>query len=349
MSREKLRNYQSLRLAADDSRSRFYLPALAVMLGLVAWTGYRGGQLAHGEEHLTEHMPMLLRGWLGLPPAAARAHRDTTGAGGSSFYAARIAPIFEAHCLVCHGPNKHKARLRLDSYAGALRGGKDGPVIKAGDLAASELFRRITLPSGSKDAMPADGKPPLTADEVQLVRLWIAAGASAILGADAIAGAPAPRLPAAPLAPDYRPQRSLIAALEAELGLRLVPRSQNPTDGLILRTVSFPERCDDATLARLAPVAPLIVEAELARTRVTDAGLKSLTAFVNLRSLDLSYTMVTAMGVRSLASLARLEALNLSGTAVGARSLGALRSSRTLKRLYLFESGGLAAQPAPNG
>jgi len=70
------------------------------------------------------------------------------------------------------------------------------------------------------------------------------------------------------------PALNTIEGLEASLGIRLVPRSQNPTDGLILRTAGAPERCNDATLAQLAPVASLIVDAELARTMVTDKVCK---------------------------------------------------------------------------
>jgi len=38
-----------------------YGVSLAVGVGLVAWTGYRGGQLTLGQDHLTEHMPGGLR------------------------------------------------------------------------------------------------------------------------------------------------------------------------------------------------------------------------------------------------------------------------------------------------
>ena len=313
--------------------SKLYVVALTGLVMLVSWTGYRGGQLAHGEDHLVQHMPASLRGWLGLPA------RIDTG----TFYEARIAPIFATHCVVCHGPTKQKANLRLDSYASAMRGGKDGPVIKATDAKASELYRRITRAAGDKDAMPAEGKPPLGADEIKLIELWIAAGASATQRVAAMGAGPSGTLghdPLAqiPLAPDYRPQQQAIASLEQALGVRLVPRSQNSTDGLILRTVSFPARCDDAVLAKLVPIAPFIVEAELARTRVSDAGLKVLRAFVNLRSLDLSHTAVTSAGISALESLDKLASLNLTATAVNAANVAPLRAHKALKRLYVFQT-----------
>jgi uncharacterized membrane protein len=312
-----------------------YAIALIATVGLMAWTGYRGGQLAHGEEHLTQHMPQVLRSLFRLPAIAGAGAPDGDPA---TFYGARIAPILRDHCLLCHSAEKHRGGLRLNTYAAIMHGGKDGLVIVPGDPKASELQRRISLPAGDKDAMPAEGKPHLSAAEVKLIGLWIAAGASAALPRDAIAGAGAVAGPELPSAPDYRPQLQQIAALEASLGLQLVPRSQVPTDGLILRTASFPAHASDAAIARLAPVAAFIVDAELARSAITDAALSPLAKFTNLRRLDLSYTAITSNGLRALAPLKQLETLNLTGTATSAAGVAALKSNPALKHIYVFQT-----------
>ncbi len=111
-----------------------------------------------------------------------------------------------------------------------------------------------------------------------------------------------------------------------------------PTDGLILRTVSAPARCDDAVLISLAPVADLIVDAELARTKVTDAGLKTLAGFHNLRSLDLSHTAITSANLGDLAPLQHLGRLNLTGTAIDSAGLAKIRSMRGLSHIYYFQT-----------
>ncbi len=85
------------------------------------------------------------------------------------------------HCYSCHGPDKQKGRLRLDSYELLMRGGKDGPVVKAGNVKGSELFHRVTLSPSDDDAMPPQGKRPLAPNEIKLLELWIAAGASSTL------------------------------------------------------------------------------------------------------------------------------------------------------------------------
>jgi mono/diheme cytochrome c family protein len=44
-----------------------------------------------------------------------------------------IQPLFEKHCVKCHGPEKQKGDLRLDVKSMAMRGGEDGAVIVPGE------------------------------------------------------------------------------------------------------------------------------------------------------------------------------------------------------------------------
>lgn len=265
----------------------------------------------------------------------------------TTFYQARVAPILDRHCVGCHGPEKQKAKLRLDSFAAVMRGAESGVMVKPGDPRGSELFRRITLPATDDEVMPSDGKPLLSRDEIRNIELWIAGGASATKVVADFPGAPslARFKPAEPArAPDWRPRAAEIAALEASLHVRLVPRSQVPTDGLVLRTAGAPARCDDAALTALAPLADLIVEAELARTRVTDAGLATLAGWSNLLAVDLTRTAVTSGGVARLGGLKSLEVANLTDTAVDEAGVAPLRALPTLRRLWVH--GTRVAVPA---
>jgi uncharacterized membrane protein/mono/diheme cytochrome c family protein len=315
--------------AQSATLPRSYVGLLVFAVLVMSWTGYRGGQLAHGEPHLVEHLPQAVKSVLGVNTTPAQPDANT-------FYAARIAPIFDKHCVVCHGARKHKGGLRLDSHAALLKGGDDGAVIVPGKASDSELFRRVTLNREHEDFMPAEGKPPLSDENRKLLQVWIDAGASATVDVEAVAGAAPVVEQSAPAAPDYTAERATIARLETDLGIRLVPRSLNPTDGLVLRTASSPGRCDDRTLAALAPVARYIVDAELARTKVTDAGLPALAQFVNIRSLDLSQTAVTSAGLREIAALAQLEVVNLTATAVDDAGIALLRENKAIKRLHVF-------------
>lgn len=107
-----------------------------------------------------------------LPPAA-----DKKGV----TYDADIKPMFEKSCIKCHGPEKQKGKLRLDSLAATLKGGEDGKVVEAGDSAKSMLVHNVAH-LGDEDLFmpPPDNKdkiPPLTKEQIALIRAWIDQGA----------------------------------------------------------------------------------------------------------------------------------------------------------------------------
>ncbi|MEY3609314.1 MAG: hypothetical protein RLZZ447_2102, partial [Verrucomicrobiota bacterium] len=110
--------------------------------------------------------------------------------GETTFYQDRIGPILERHCVVCHGPEKQKAGLRLDSFAWVMKGAESGAMVLPGNAAGSELYRRITLPAGDDEVMPTDGKPLLSREEIRNVELWILGGASATKVVAEFPGAP---------------------------------------------------------------------------------------------------------------------------------------------------------------
>ena len=115
-------------------------------------------------------------------------------------FAKDIQPILQESCVKCHGSEKQKGELRLDSKAAAMKGGKDGAVITAGQADKSDLYRRITLAAGSDDIMPSKGDP-LTKAQTDLVRDWINQGATWPDGLVAKAGAEAPAsAPSSPFA-----------------------------------------------------------------------------------------------------------------------------------------------------
>ncbi len=339
--------------------TKLYGATLLATVCLMAWTSDQGGKLTHGEGFLTEHMPASLRSVLGVvPPAKKRVAANaptptpaptsvpTASAAVAStpasvaFFTSRVEPIFDDKCVQCHGPQKKKGKLRLDTFDYVMQGGKDGSIVKPGDLKNSELYRRVSLPRDNKDAMPAEGKPGLTAAELKVIEFWITSGATESVAAAKVKAAAVPPAPVKvvvpPLAPDYRPRAAEIAALQSKLGVQLVLRSQDPQDGLILRTVSAPERCNDEVLRALKPIADLIVDAELARTNVSDEGMKTLASFPNLRHVDLSYTAVTSRGLAPLATLAKLESLNLTATTVDDQGVMPFRHKKGLQHLYLF-------------
>jgi len=86
-----------------------------------------------------------------------------------------IQPIFKATCCSCHGPEKQKGALRLDSKTLAMQGGKNGKSILPGDSKNSYLMQRIRG-EGDENRMP-EKADPLNKEQVALLTAWIEQGA----------------------------------------------------------------------------------------------------------------------------------------------------------------------------
>jgi len=92
-------------------------------------------------------------------------------------YLRDIKPILQERCYACHSALKQKAKLRLDTAALAITGGRSGAAIKPGDAAASVLIDRVNDPNEST-RMPPEGKP-LSAEQIALLKAWVEQGAKA--------------------------------------------------------------------------------------------------------------------------------------------------------------------------
>lgn len=320
-----------------------YAIALALGIGLVTWTGYRGGQLSLGANHLTEQMPNGLRNLLGVKDISEEsAHADP-----NTFYGARIQPIFTARCISCHGTDKHKGNLRLDSYRALMRGGKDGPVIQTGNTQRSDLFRRITLPSSHDDFMPK-GKQPLTVDQLKVIELWIGAGASDTLAVEAIKSVPSgsavpvevkfEEVDPAAVAKLRSPIAIAVSQLQKQFPNVLDYDSRNSAD-LRLNASDLGSRFGDGDLEAFGPLAEHIIVADFSRTAITDHSAATIAAMKRLRVLRLVDTRLTDATLLRLETLNQLESLDAYGTPVTSAVLPMIAKLPKLSHFYAGQTG----------
>ena len=88
-----------------------------------------------------------------------------------------VRPLLELHCIKCHGADKQKGGLQLDTLGQALKGGESGTALAKGDPAKSLLIERISLEANHDDIMPPKGDP-LKPAEIEILRQWITDGAA---------------------------------------------------------------------------------------------------------------------------------------------------------------------------
>ncbi len=94
---------------------------------------------------------------------------------GRDFFEQKIRPVLVAECYECHGAQKQKGGLRLDSRLGWQKGGEAGSVIVPGDPAKSPLLAAIK--HTDPDLKMPDKAPKLADAVVADFERWIAKGA----------------------------------------------------------------------------------------------------------------------------------------------------------------------------
>ena len=112
----------------------------------------------------------------GVPAAPAK----TAAAAKPIDFIRDIRPILSDNCFACHGQDDQarKSKLRLDVREAALKPAKSGdPAIVPGDVAKSKLIERITAHDPDEVMPPPKSKKTLTAQQIDLLKRWIAGGA----------------------------------------------------------------------------------------------------------------------------------------------------------------------------
>lgn len=92
-------------------------------------------------------------------------------------YTQDIKPILSRRCATCHGAVKQNNALRLDTAELAKKGGDAGPAVVPGDPEGSLLLDAVQGTNGVR-RMPPEGEA-LSAEQIELLKKWIAAGAKA--------------------------------------------------------------------------------------------------------------------------------------------------------------------------
>src|SRR4051812_22721325 len=111
-------------------------------------------------ERFCRLLPAVFVVWIASAGSVSRAAEDKID------FARDIQPIFQNSCVECHGAQKQKGGLRLDSRAAGMKGGTTGTAIIAGKAAESLLVQRIKG-IGDDPRMP-EKKPALADAQIAL-------------------------------------------------------------------------------------------------------------------------------------------------------------------------------------
>ena len=312
-----------------------------VVFLMVIVTGHLGGSVTRGPEYLIEPFTGIDESVVHIKPIP-----DIQKA---VLYADVVQPILEARCYNCHGPRRHRGKLRLDEKEMIIKGGKNGKIFVAGKPDSSEMIERLMLPLDHDDHMPPKGKPQLTRQQKDVLYWWVSTGADfskkvselkqtaqirsvllAFQEGSAPMGKELTELPGEKVAPaDSAVIRKLIAA-----GVMVLPVARN-TNYLSANFVSVSKRAD-SLLKQLRPLTKQLISLKLDGAQLHDSSIAALSEYFALRNLQLSNTAVTDQGLSKLIRLKDLHSLNLVGTMVTAKGVVKLKELKDLKNLYLY-------------
>jgi len=89
------------------------------------------------------------------------------------FFEKSVRPVLVDKCFSCHGEEKQRGGLRLDSRGAVMEGGDSGPAMVPGQPGKSLVVKAIHY----KDELKMPPKTPLNQEQVAALTLWIQQGA----------------------------------------------------------------------------------------------------------------------------------------------------------------------------
>lgn len=310
---------------------------------LLIITGHWGGTLTHGAGYLLGNTSA------GNEPDAA-ATKPIANVPEAVLYTDVVQPLLKSKCYSCHGPNKQKGKLRLDSPEYILKGGKEGLAVVAGNTDESSLVKRIFLPENDNDHMPPKAKPQLTRHEMELLHWWVSSGAAfdkkikdlpqtekikPVLLAlqQGVSAQPAINTDV-PVTPVEQADETAVKKLK-NLDVVITPVAQNSNylSASFIAAVFTP-----ADLLLLEPLKKQLLWLKLGNTPVNDSAMAVVAKLTGLTRLYLEHTHITDKGLEQLSPLTELQYLNITNTKTTGNGLLALRTLKKLKQVFLYKT-----------
>jgi hypothetical protein len=184
-----------------------------------------------------------------------------------------IQPVLSEKCLSCHSGDAPQGGLKVHTREELVRGGKSGPAIVPGKGADSLLVTKMEGKKGLR--MPPSG-PPLSADVIQRIKLWIDQGAN-FSGAALKTERVAPIAPRNPSVPAGKAENPIDRFIDTYFSNNNITAPKVINDGAFARRIAF-----DITGLPLSPEQLRAFESDKApdkRSRLIDSLLADRQAY----------------------------------------------------------------------
>ncbi len=310
------------------NRNEHLLRLVAVVfLGVLIGATHKGAQLTHGENALS------------FPERVVTdAGEVDLFDGSATVFEAGIAPILNQKCISCHGAEREKGKLRLDSKEFILKGGRSGDILNPG-LSGDPLLIKLThLPIEDEDRMPPNGKLQLTELEMSILRNWVNSGSNFDLSINALPGEDS----LVNLLKEY-----LNANSQTEIILDRPDLDEYNTDycavnylyyGTDAVEVNFFQASfyDRETLKRLLNIKDKIVRLNMQNMPLDSKDLDIILQFTNLEKVNLNSTGLEMSDLTSLKDVRSIQNLAICGLDFNDQELDELLSGSGFKAVNIW-------------
>ena len=300
--------------------------ALAYLLVLLIFT-HQGALLTHGENALS------------IPTPVVEVEEVKIVDSSLTVYEKAVAPILAQKCVSCHGPDKVKGKLQLQSPALILKGGKDGNILNGIQNQEALLLQRIHLANADEKHMPPADKLQLTLEELTLLTKWVKAGGnftkkiSELAKTDSLAIlAMAYKAPAKGsgdkknTAPDLKAYNSNYLTVNY-----LYNGSEEIEVNFFQGTFYKIEQ-----LKNLEKIKDKIVSLNMQGMPITKEDLAIIVQFTHLKKLNLNYTNLKMGDLEAVKSINSLTNLSICGIEVNQNSLKTLLDKAPFTEVHIW-------------
>jgi uncharacterized membrane protein len=282
---------------------------ILILIGIsLVLTIHLGASLTHGDDYLFKEKRKVF------------AHINEI-----EIYEDAIVPIFKAKCYRCHKPGKRKGDLDLTKYE------------NIGDK--EELVRRTHLPKHHKEFMPANGKAPLSKEQMAMLSYWVEIGAPK---SKKLAQLPLDNKRKAMFSSYFKLNENPLLSLDvnpakyqhlAKNGFLIQPIYRHSA----LLEVKYRGN-GKPDLKSLQSLKKQLVWLDLSNSGIGDEDLNIVGQLENLFKLNLSKNDISNQGITALGELKNLSEINLYETKVNTVALNHLLHLPKIHKIYVWET-----------
>ena len=299
-------------------------------------TGHLGGNITHGEEHLTEPINNLV----GIDEEETLTVKYYEDFKEKSLYFSVIQPIIDQKCVKCHNLKKSNGKLKMHNSKELMKGGKNGSILNYDTPEMSEMYIRIHLPKEEKKHMPPKSGKQLTRQEISLISKWIKNGSSFEksiidfkLEENLINYFFDTEKPFFPLIKVSTPDNESIRKIrENKIIINPINKNSNFLKVSIINNLDF--KNEDISL--LSDITKNIVSLDLSNSMITDSIFSQLKYFTNLTVLKLNNTNITGKKINQLIELKNLKRIYLVNTNFKDEYINILAEFTNIQKVYLY-------------